>query len=343
MKKFKYLLFILLLLILLPLLSNKIIKTNFQDLSSREKALLQDYENFYQKNPQLWNKYDLSQKTLVLVDKNAFGPLYIINPSENFLSPWAQKITLPKNFQSRVFRVARSHPGRFQFILGNFNETGKDYSLLGQKDLFYVKAQKDSLASKYKSTRFIPFLAHEAFHYYIQEGWKSLSFRGLSYSQEELQLLDKEYQVLDKLQSQVEKTTPDPILIKSLLKDYLAVMDQRVQHTNSEKLKAELQEETIEGTAQYVGIRAAQATNYDLGILYFDNTKDVRFSDILPALQAGKIDQSLIGSHLVYESGALLCFALDKIDFPSWQETLVEKNKSGPYTLYDLIKDHSQS
>ena len=69
----------------------------------------------------------------------------------------------------------------------------------------------------------------------------------------------------------------------------------------------------------------------------------MRFSDILPALQAGKIDQSLIGSHLVYESGALLCFALDKIDFPSWQETLVEKNKSGPYTLYDLIKDHSQS
>lgn len=342
MKKLKYIPLLLFLLIFLSLVYNKVFHTSYQDLSPKNQEFLRDYDYFYKKNPHLWEGYALHDKTILLVDENAFGPLYILNPKGDFKSPWAREILLPKTFQIKVFRLALSHPKRLQYILGNFNSKDKTYQLLGQDNLFYVKTHKDSLAPRYKSSRFIPFLAHEAFHYYVQKDWKDETFRGLSYSWQELQLLDKEYQILDKIKEEVGKEATDKIILKTLLKDYLAVMEERSKKTDPEKLKAELIEETIEGTAQYVGIKAAKATGYDLGVLYFDNTKDVRFSDILPALEEGKIDQSLLGSHIVYASGALLCFALDQMEIPHWQQTLMEKNKTESYTLYDLVKDQVQ-
>lgn len=328
------------LFLVLPLISNKFFKTNYEDLNSDTKELLEEYDEFFDKKVELWKNYKLDEKTIAMIDKNFLGDFYLINPNEEIKSLSAKEIKMPKNFKIKVYRISKNYPKRLNFIMGNFNTKDRNYSILGQKNIFYLKTNEDSLAEKYSSKRFTPLLAHEAFHYYVQEDWDDLTFRGLSYSDDELTLLDKEYQLLDQIKDEVEKENSDKILLDSYLKNYLKIMDERIKFTDNEKLKAELVEETIEGTAQYVEIKAARAINYDLGILYFDNTKDVCFSDILPTLKKGQIDQSLIGSHLVYASGALLCFAMDKIDFPNWQNLLTEKNKKESYTLYDLISDY---
>lgn len=338
--KKKIFLTILVLLLVLPIISNKFFKTNYDDLNSDTKELLEEYEKFYDKKVELWKNYKLDEKTIAMIDKNFLGDLYLINPNEEIKSLSAKEIKMPQNFKIKVYRVSKNYPKRFNFIMGNFNTKDKVYSILGQNNIFYLKTNEDSLAKKYSSKRFLPLLAHEAFHYYVQEDWDDLTFRGLSYSDDELILLDKEYKLLDKIKDEVEKENSDKILLDSYLKDYLKIMEERIKFTDSEKLKSELVEETIEGTAQYVEIKAAKSIDYDLGILYFYNTKDVNFSDILPALKKGQIDQSLIGSHLVYASGALLCFAMDKMDFPNWQEFLTEKNQKESYTLYDLISDY---
>lgn len=338
--KKKVFLTILLLLLALPLISNKFFRTNYDDLDPNTKELLEEYEKFYGKNVELWKNYKLDEKTIAMINKNFLGDFYLINPSEDIKSLCAKEIKMPQNFKIRVYRISKNYPKRFNFILGNFNTKGKNYSILGQENIFYLKTSEESLAEKYSSERFLPLLAHEAFHYYVQEDWDDLTFRGLSYSEDELTLLDREYRLLDKIKDEVEKENSDKILLDSYLKDYLEIMEDRKKFTDSEKLKAELVEETIEGTAQYVEIKAAQVIDYDLGILYFDNTKDVNFSDILPTLKKGQIDQSLIGSHLVYASGALLCFAMDKMNFPNWQDLLMERNKKESYTLYDLISDY---
>jgi len=45
----------------------------------------------------------------------------------------------------------------------------------------------------------VPFLAHEAFCYYHQKNWRNASFRGKSYTNKELDLLAKEYKILNKI------------------------------------------------------------------------------------------------------------------------------------------------
>ena len=340
MKKLKIILLIIVLLIIFPIGFNKLFKTDYSSLSENNKQILSEYDKFYAKNPNLWNNYDLNKKTIVVLDKNFMGDLFIINPQKEIRSLFATRIKLPDSYKIKVYRVSKNYPKRMQYIMGNFNTKDKVYNILGEKNIFYVKTDEDSLAPKFNSKRFVPFLSHEAFHYYMQQNWTDLTFRGMSYSDSEIALLDEEYKILDKIKDEVEKATSDKDLLDSHLKEYVSIMKKRKENTDKEKLKAELAEETIEGTAQYVGIKSAKSVDYDLGILYFINTNKVKFSEIVPTMKQGKVDQSIIGSHIVYDSGALLCFAMDKLDFLDWQQTLIEKNNNSIYTINDLIEDH---
>lgn len=116
-------------------------------------------------------------------------------------------------------------------------------------------------------------------------------------------------------------------------------MDERFEKTDKEKIRAELFEETMEGSANYVSIKASKIIDYDYGILYFDNTKDVDFKEIVPTIKNGAVDQSIIGDRIVYESGALLCEYLDAIGAKNWQEELNAKGKKDT-TLYSIIKEN---
>ncbi len=73
--------------------------------------------------------------------------------------------------------------------------------------------------------------------------------------------------------------------------------------------------------------------------MYFDNTKDVKFDEIVPTIKKGQIDQSIIGEKIVYESGALLCAYLDRIEAKNWQEKLNIKGKKD-ISLYNILKEN---
>lgn len=116
-------------------------------------------------------------------------------------------------------------------------------------------------------------------------------------------------------------------------------MDERFEKTDEEKRRAEIFEETMEGAANYVSMKASKILDYDYGILYFDNTEDVDFKEIVPTIKKGAVDQSIIGDRIVYESGALLCEYLDAIEARNWQEEFNPKGKKDT-TLYSLIKEN---
>lgn len=186
----------------------------------------------------------------------------------------------------------------------------------------------------------MPFLSHEAFHYYVQDGWQDPSFKGLSYSEAELDLLNEEYIILDKIHDILEADSFDRGALSAELLNYVEIMNERIEKTDTEKLQFELGQETIEGTAEYAGMKAADAIGYDLGIMYFTNTTDVQFSDIVPSIRDEVIDQSLIGSKMVYESGALLSYLLEVLEVENWQERLNNNNSEEIITLYDLISEY---
>lgn len=95
----------------------------------------------------------------------------------------------------------------------------------------------------------------------------------------------------------------------------------------------------MEGTANYVSIKPAKIVEYDYGILYFDNTKNIKFDQIVPTIKKGEIDQSIIGEKIVYESVALLCQYLDRIEVENWQEKLNNKGKKD-ISLYSILKEN---
>lgn len=342
MKKSRKVLLILALVLValwvVPIITNKAGGTAFDQLPEDDRALLEEYNRFCQSDTPLWQGYQLKEKSIVILRGGAFSEAYLVSPDANISSIYAQKISLPEGYDLSVYRIAKSDLKRLAFLNGNFNTKDKSYSICGQEAIFYVKTDQDSFSEKWNSKRFMPFLAHEAFHYYAQADWPDPTFRGLSYSEPELDLLHKEYEVLDRIHALLKE---EPVRREELaqeLKNYDGVMQERIAKTDGEKLKAELGEETVEGTADYVGIKAAKAVDYDLDVMYFTNTTDIRFSDIVPSLRQGIIDQGLIGDKMVYESGALLCFAFDALGLP-WQEKL---NANGPdhwVTLYDLAHE----
>lgn len=94
----------------------------------------------------------------------------------------------------------------------------------------------------------------------------------------------------------------------------------------------------MEGTATYVGIRASQLTGYDFGVMYFDNVKDVPFSDLRNTVESGRLDTQVLANRIPYETGALLCLLLDRLAVPDWQAELNRQTPEQPVTLYDVLR-----
>ena len=317
--------------------SNKFLKTDFNNLPELDRQVIEEYDKFQKSDEKLWKDYKLEDKDVLIFNKNILGNLCLLTKDKNINSLFAKKIKTD-NSKINVYRINKIYPKRFEYLIGNFNTKDKNYNILGKDNIFYVKYDQDSISKKYSSYHFLPFLSHEALHYYMQNDWDNLTFRGYSYNDKELELLDKEYKILGKIKKALDDNA-DKNTLKNLGKEYLKVMDERFEKTDPEKIQAEIFEETMEGAANYVSIKAAKIVGYDYGILYFDNTKNVKFDQIVPTIKKGQIDQSIIGEKIVYESGALLCQYLDSIEAQNWQEKLNNKGKKD-ISLYSILKEN---
>lgn len=98
--------------------------------------------------------------------------------------------------------------------------------------------------------------------------------------------------------------------------------------------------ETVEGTAQYVCICASRIVGYDYGVMYFDNTSNVSFSEVIPMFRSGGIDESFLDDRMPYETGALLCELLDALGVQGWQERLNAQTQEAATTLYAIIQEY---
>lgn len=65
----------------------------------------------------------------------------------------------------------------------------------------------------------------------MQKDWEDLTFKGYSYKDEQLDLLDKEYKVLGKIKNALDDNANKNTL-KNLDKEYLKVMDERFEKTD---------------------------------------------------------------------------------------------------------------
>ncbi|MDO4581569.1 MAG: hypothetical protein Q4B96_03160 [Bacillota bacterium] len=320
--------------------------SDFTQLNATDQAILTEYDLFCSQEgvAPLWQGFCLSDKTVALLSEDSVS-VYLVNPTHEIKSAFAQKISLPDSFSvAAVYRVSVLLPEIWRMkITGSFNTVGATYSLFGD-DVYYVKYNKaESLEQQYTSLHFALFLSHEAFHYYMQEQWKIEDYADSeSLSDRDLQLMREEYDVLEKIHLYLLNGENAPNKLDGYAKQYVSIMDARMA-ANPIYTTAEIAKETAEGSATYVGVKTAKMVGYDYGVMYFDNAKNVSFADVFPQIEAGNIELSYLYSRMPYETGALLCQMLDALNVPDWQQTLNDQTLEAPQTLYSVIKSYVES
>lgn len=288
----------------------------------------------------LWENFNLADKTIVIISDDTANA-YIINPKNFNGNLLTQEITLPKEFTLKsVYRISPITPKLIGMRLsGNFNTIGQTYSIFNN-DVYFVKYdESNSLEKKNFSSHFASFLSHEAFHYYMQNNWDIVSPPTTELSNDDKELLKQQYDVLNNIQEQLLSNTHDRDKLLEYANGYVNIVSKRIEE-NKDYVMSELAKETDEGTAQYVGIKSAKIVNYDYGVMYFDNIKNVPFSDIFVQLDKGGISTDYLYSRIPYESGAQLCFLFDELDIPNWQQKLNSQTKENPITLYNVLKEY---
>lgn len=311
-----------------------------EQLDKTDQAVLSEYNALYESllEDDVWDGFGLEERTILALAGD-WGDGYLINPAEPVSSIFAKELSLPDDWSITVYRVSMAEPGLMPLrFAGNFNTIGETYSLYGSP-LYFVKYDSDaSVNMQWSSDHLSALLAHEAFHYYMQDEWEEgsrFSVEGLT--DEDVALLGEEYQVLATIQDELLTGAPDHATLRDAAEKYVDVMGRRIE-ANPEYVQHELAMETMEGTAQYVGIQAAHRVGYDLGVMYFTSQKDVSFAEVMPQYEAGGIDKSFFADRMPYETGALLCLLMDELGVPDWQATLNAQTLEAPVTLYGLVR-----
>ena len=271
------------------IVKNKCFSLQYEQLNNIDKKMLAEYNRLYEQieTTELWTDFRLAEKPILAVSRDTLNT-YLINPKDFQGNLFAQQIDLPEEFKlPSVYRVAPIVPQVLTIRLhigSNFSTIGEKYPIFGN-EVYYVKYDnKKSFEMKNTSSHFAPFLAHESFHYYMQNDWKMEGKPEAELSDEDMKLLEKQYQILDEIQAELQSEKNHEKLI-SYAKEYVDVVSKRIE-SNREYVLAELLHETAEGTAQYLTIKTSKMVGYDYGIMYFDNVKNVPLSDIFRQIEA---------------------------------------------------------
>lgn len=154
-------------------IKNKYYATRYSQLNETDQKMLAEYNQLYEKikTEKLWTDFDLADKPILTVSRDSFAT-YLINPKKFSGNLFSQKIAMPEEFKLQsVYRIVPIVPQilKIRFDVGSsFNTIGEQYSVFGN-NVYYVKYDnKKSFEMQNTSSHFAPFLAHESFHYYMQ-------------------------------------------------------------------------------------------------------------------------------------------------------------------------------
>lgn len=293
-------------------------------------------------NDSFWKDFKLSEHPVLLISKESHYS-YLINPTQKISSFFTKKLKdfekiSSSNHNFDIYRISRLCPKilKEKLMGGNFNTIGKVTSVMGN-DVYYIKFDSDNFTKKYSSNYLVNFLYHESFHYFMQNNWLGGDRFSGELNESDMNLLYEKLKLLDEAKNLIKNNDKDKLIEVS--KKIVEVEEKR-KKTNPEYVEKENMMETIEGTATYMGIRASHVVDYDFGPMYFDNVKDIPFSDVIPTFKEGKLDEGFLRDRLPYETGAQITLILDELDKEhKWQIYLNEQTIKNSRTLVDALKE----
>lgn len=328
-------------IVVIMVVINKV-NSSYDNLNATDQLVLKEINEYNSKtkSDDIWEGFELRNKTILAL-KDSFGEAYLINPQNKVSSIFTKQIKMPEDYEINVYRVSSLDPQLIKFRTnGNFNTIGENYNF-HKNNVYYTKYDdSDSVDRKFSSKHYITFLSHESFHYYMQNEWaKGEGYSVDNLSKNDTDLLYQEYDVLRKIQSALLNDEKNKDVYKKYTKEYNKIVKKRIE-SNAEYMKKELDRETTEGTATYIGIKASELVVYDFGVMYFDNVKNIPFSDLKRAIDSDAFDKQNLASRIPYETGALLCLLMEKMEIPDWQDKLNNQTKDNQINLHSIIDDY---
>lgn len=321
----------------------------YEDLETTEQKILSELDMYFkaEKETPVWPGFELSEKNILAVE-GRMGKAYLVGSELSVNSPFAKEIKMPEEYEIKVYRICSSAPQLFKFKgFGNFNNDGKTYKLFGNEVYFTRYDNESDFDAPFDSSHYITFLSHESFHYYMQGKWS----RAGRYSTEDitdadLDLLEEEYNVFNDIQSEMLKEETDREKLLEYSRKYIDIVGKRLE-ANEAYVKQELDAETEEGTATYVGIGASKAVGYPFDVMCLSSggqtVENLPFDVFIPTIKSGEMSISSLPSDWVYQTGALICKLMDEIGVPGWKETLNSQTDGNTTNLYMILKEYMET
>lgn len=318
-------------------------------ISDLDKKALEELKLVYEVDCQngdgkFWKNFMLSDHSVLLISKDSHYS-YLINPEKEPRSIFASRLKLQKDNKLckqkfNVYRISRLYPKLWPIKIfgGNFNTIGKTTNVM-KSSVYYIKFDLGNLNKEYSSNHIVTFLYHEVFHYFMQNNWPGGERFTGNLDKDDMDLLEEKLNLLDQAKVLIKNKSRDQSELIKVGEKILSIEEKR-KKLNSDYVEKENMMETVEGTATYMGIMASKAVGYDFGPMYFDNIKDVPFSDVVPTYKEGRLDQGFLRDRLPYETGAQITLLLDELDpEKNWQTYLNKQSKENHKTLLDALKE----
>ncbi len=342
-------------LLVAVILGGNIIRNQFSDsyekLSDRDRLVLNELEQYFAayKDTEIWYHYDLSKQPLLLVDGRG-GHAYLVNPDQPVKNITAKKIEMAKDSSITVYRIAAMSPSLYHaYLLAQFSGWDETYRICGN-EVFYFRYEEANYSElEDNSGHFITYLTHEAFHNLGQKTWADemtgSRFETDSLTEQDYDILEQQFEALYQMQMEMSEDAPDHEVLQQACQEYIQTSEQ-LKESNPQFFSDYIDEETFEGTANYIGIKSSEAAGYQFGvgsIAHYDenvSVSDYPLNEVIPYIRDGQMSASTLSSTWPYATGALLCEVLDELENETWQQQLSEQSEEAPVTLYDLIREH---
>lgn len=347
-KKIAFFILFVFLVVCVDAIKNQTCAVRFDQLPKTEQDMLKEVDAlFASKSP--WKDFNFSRRPLLLErkgdilssEKNGFnilrGYTYAFNIKGLEGKYYAKRIQTPIEYRlPYVYRLAVLSPIPLEAWNPVDNFTGIQ-KVESAKNVFLFKYNRSTLYSNPKSsTQFSAFLPHEAFHFFVQHGWGREAGRGThSNTPKDYYLTGLQYEILDRMNS-----AGDENKLKKMARDYVTVTEQRLMESKN-AVQASQETETVEGTANYFSLKYSKMIyRQRFKPLYkIRRDKDRKFMTAFRLISEKLILKNEINDGMLYDTGASLCLAMDRLKVPKWQERLNLQGRNHQVTLYSELKE----
>ncbi len=282
---------------------------------------------------------DLKNKTVVFISEDNFR-VFVLNSKKMKNSLFNQKVKLADKYAFDCYKVSILNPSVIKLLMSSDTpKVGKTYTLNGEEVYYYRYNRDYNIDEKYSTNHLSVELIFNMYNYYKQSNWSPvLELNTTMITNETYAAYSDVFNHLSEMQFELGKENPDKQKLGEYAYQYVRAVD-KMKEINPEYTEKALYRETYMGVPRYYSIKGAKETNYNFGVMYYNNEQNVSFRSVLVSINSGGVSKSFLYERGSYEVGALITNVLDYLGV-DYRSKVEQNSKDKKVTLYDILVEY---